>query len=240
VKTALGAVPLVSVIVPTRPGMPGLAGTLDAVLGQTHAALQVLVLNPGAATPAGRMRDDARLVMVGAGAAPTVPEVLARIRGELVAVVDADDVWHAEKLERQIVHLRERPAVDVSLGYGQLFWTDMLADGSVPPAPRPMGAPALSQVLAAALVRAAAFARVGFFPTEPGRVADTEWFAHAYGCGLAVESLDELLLYRRLHRGNVARRLGADLPAALPDVMKALLNRRRGHPVPPARSGRPT
>jgi glycosyltransferase involved in cell wall biosynthesis len=241
VTTATGAAhetPLVSVIVPARAGSPGLAETLASILGQTLVTLQVLVVTDvdDAAARARWGPEDGRLTMVDG---PAAADVLAGIRGEYVAVVDADDVWHAEKLERQVAHLRERPAVDVSLAYAQLFWVDTLADGSAPPTPRPMGAPTVGRHLAAALVRARAFQRVGFFPAEPGRVGDAEWFVHARACELGVERLDELLLYRRLHRGNVARRLGEDLPAALPDVVKRLLGRRRGHPVLLPGAGRP-
>jgi glycosyltransferase involved in cell wall biosynthesis len=48
-------------------------------------------------------------------------------RGEFIAFLDQDDLWHPEKLSRQMARLRARPELAVCWSHAQLFWVDDLA-----------------------------------------------------------------------------------------------------------------
>ena len=102
--------PLVSVIVPAYNAEATLAATLSSVRAQTYTNLEILVIDDGSsdATHALAQRyaeDDRRitvLVQENAGVAAARNLGIRASCGEYLAFVDADDLWHPEKIEAQL------------------------------------------------------------------------------------------------------------------------------------------
>lgn len=102
--------PLVSVIVPAYNAEATLAETLSSVLAQTHRRLEILVVDDGsrdgtAAVAEAVRRAEPRLELIrqaNAGVAAARNAGLARARGDYVAWLDADDLWHPAKVEKQL------------------------------------------------------------------------------------------------------------------------------------------
>src|ERR687893_681850 len=98
--------PLVSCIVPVFNGERYLQAALDSIFAQTYRSLEVLVVDDGStdntAAIVGSYGDRVRYLQQD-NHGPSA----ARNRGieaatcEFIAFLDADDLWHAEKLERQ-------------------------------------------------------------------------------------------------------------------------------------------
>ena len=101
---------LVSVIMPVRDGERFVGATIASVLAQTHRALELIAVDDGSSdgTPAilaaAVARDPRVRILRGehAGVAAARNRAIADARGELIAPVDADDLWHPTKLERQV------------------------------------------------------------------------------------------------------------------------------------------
>lgn len=99
--------PTVSVVIPCYNASPFLRETLDSVLAQTYPAAEVLVIDDGST-------DDSAAIAESYGPPVRVirqenqGESVARNRGideaagDWVAFLDADDLWHREKLAQQI------------------------------------------------------------------------------------------------------------------------------------------
>lgn len=141
---------LVSVIVPAY-DVEGFVGrTLTSVLEQTHRHLEVIVVDDGSTDgTAGIVGDfarrDARVRLLrgpnrGVSAARNL--AIARSRGRWIAPIDADDVWHRDKLTRQLDVMRASgPEVGVvycwSAGIDEddrvilPTWNDATASGDV-------------------------------------------------------------------------------------------------------------
>lgn len=108
---------LVSVVIPAYDAVSTLRATLSSVLAQTHRALEVLVVDDGsrdatAAVAAAAAERDPRvrvLRQANAGVAVARNAGLAQARGEWVATVDADDLWHPEKIARQLAAAARAP-----------------------------------------------------------------------------------------------------------------------------------
>src|SRR5512143_290483 len=112
--------PLVSVVIPWYNAARFSEGTLRSVLAQTHRELEVIVVDDASTD------DSAALVERVAGSDPRVKllrrtrnagtpgaprnEGVAAARGEWIAFLDADDLWHPRKLELQLRALREHGA----------------------------------------------------------------------------------------------------------------------------------
>ncbi|MGA8586418.1 MAG: glycosyltransferase family A protein, partial [Roseiarcus sp.] len=115
--------PLVSVLIPAYNAASTLAETLASVCGQTHRNLDIIVVDDGSADDtfalASRLSlDDPRIRLLrqdNAGVAAARNLALRHAAGPLVAAVDADDLWHATKIERQVRRLRE--AADAAVVY---------------------------------------------------------------------------------------------------------------------------
>src|SRR3954470_1810603 len=108
------AVKTVSVIIPTYNYARYLPQAIDSALGQTHAPLEVIVVDDGSTDDTPRVLEAyaSRIRVIrqanqGAGAARNAG--IAAARGEYVAFLDSDDLWRRDKLELQLARFREEP-----------------------------------------------------------------------------------------------------------------------------------
>lgn len=125
--------PLVTCIVPVFNGESYLSETLDSLLAQSYHPIEIIVVDDGSTdgTPAivRRYGQQIRyLRQANAGAATARNLGLTAARGEFVAFLDADDLWHREKLDRQMVRFQARPELDYCLAHVQNFWIPELAE----------------------------------------------------------------------------------------------------------------
>lgn len=103
--------PLVSVIVPAYNAEAFIAKTLAAVLAQSHRHLEVWVVDDGSSdrTPnivKAMAQADPRLNLLqqpNAGVAIARNAGLKRAKGEFVAPIDADDLWHCDTLKKMLL-----------------------------------------------------------------------------------------------------------------------------------------
>jgi glycosyltransferase involved in cell wall biosynthesis len=113
--------PLVSVVVPAFNAERFLARTLQSARAQTWRALEIIVVDDGSSdgTPEivrAQAAVDPRLRLVrqeNAGVAAARNRGIAVSGGAFVAPLDADDLWHPEKIERQLRRFQERPQAAV-------------------------------------------------------------------------------------------------------------------------------
>jgi glycosyltransferase involved in cell wall biosynthesis len=106
----MGSDGFISVIVPARNAERYIKRTLESVLNQTHQDFEIVVVdNASTDTTAAIVTElaqrDPRIRLVRAqniGVSAARNLAIKEARGELIAPVDADDVWHPEKLARQL------------------------------------------------------------------------------------------------------------------------------------------
>ncbi len=101
---------LISVIIPAHNAERFVRRTLDSVLNQTHRALDIVVVDDGstdntAAVVQEIAHRDPRVRLfcsrnLGVSAARNF--AIEQARAQLIAPLDADDIWHPNKLERQL------------------------------------------------------------------------------------------------------------------------------------------
>jgi glycosyltransferase involved in cell wall biosynthesis len=108
--------PLVSVVVPAHNAASYLVDTVESALAQTYAPLEVVVVNDGSsddtASVAASLGDRITyLEQANAGPAAARNTALRVARGELVAFLDADDLWAPTRVERCVEILQARPEV---------------------------------------------------------------------------------------------------------------------------------
>ncbi len=105
---------LVTVIIPAYNAARTLDETLHSVRGQTYSHLEVLIIDDGstdgtAAIALHHAAADGRIRLIrqaNAGVAVARNSGLEQAKGEWIAPVDADDLWHPEKIERQMATMQ--------------------------------------------------------------------------------------------------------------------------------------
>jgi len=225
--------PLISCIVPVFNGEPYVREALDSIWAQTYRLLEIIVADDGstdgtAAVVTGYDQPVHYLAQPNAGPAAARNLGLRAARGEFVAFLDADDLWHPEKWGRQMARFQARPDLDLSVTHVQNFWVPELVEE----AERYRDHPRLTQpipgyVTGTLLARRTLFDLVGLFNTAFQHGDDTDWFLRAAEHRATRELLPDVFLYHRLHRDNLSRRLASASRDEYIRVVKASLNRRR-------------
>jgi Glycosyl transferase family 2 len=169
---------LVSVVVPAFNAAATLDETLRSVRGQTHRALEIIVVDDGS-TDATRMlaerhaAADARVQVLhqaNAGVAAARNAGWRHARSELIAFLDADDLWAPTKIERQLDAI-QRAGPELGLAYCWFARIDMSSRIVALPQGSPWQGDVMPSILrsnfigngSAALVRRAVLEAVGGF-----------------------------------------------------------------------------
>lgn len=200
---------------------------IASVLAQTRPPDQVVVNDDGST-------DGTRDVLAGFGAAITVlasphqgtsagrNRALEVADGDVLAFLDADDLWLPAKLEHQLAALAGDAELDAVFSA-----TDEFIDARGAPRTRPPRAGAVGPLPSALAIRRHAAARVGpFRPDVP--VGDwIDWWSRAMQSGVRWRHDPQVLVRRRLHADNNSVRHAGENAVYL-DIVRQRLAERRG------------
>ena len=230
--------PLVSCIVPVFNGERYLPEALDSILDQTYRAREIVIADDGSTDGTAeilrRYGDRVRVYRQPNSGAPAARNLgLSHARGELIAFLDADDLWHREKLARQVASFAADPALDLSVTHIGSFWIDELRAEAERFAQHPLSQPQPGYVTTTMLARRTLFERIGGFNTALTVGDPMEWFIRAAEAGARMEMLPDTMTFRRMHQNNLSwqsggeRRMTGAMQSALVRVIKESLDRRR-------------
>lgn len=123
--------PLVSVIMPAWNAERFIGETIESVQAQTYTAWELLITDDGSTDATaevirGYARRDPRIRLFrfprNTGLAARARNYsLSRAAGEYLAFLDADDLWHPEKLAKQVAHLEANPEADAVCTWYTVF-----------------------------------------------------------------------------------------------------------------------
>jgi glycosyltransferase involved in cell wall biosynthesis len=198
--------PLVSVVIAVRNGARFIGQAIESVLGQTYDRVEIVVVD-GAST-------DASVPIVSGyahvrciqqagrtGFAGAWNEGIAIAGGELIAILDSDDLWDPPKLERQVEVLRRRPEVDYAITRVRFVCEPGVVASSRFDR-KLLESWHVANMPSALLIRREAFDTVGPFRTDMTVANDIDWFARAKDVPLTGAIVPEVLLYKRVHDVN--------------------------------------
>lgn len=223
--------PTISVIIPVYNSECYLAAAIESVLRQSTPATEILVIDDGSSD--GSIAITQRYAPLvhcyqqphgGPGAARNLGVSVAQ--SELLAFLDADDLWLPDKLEHQLAHLQRHPEVDMVFGQVEQFVSPELAPDQQPAAP---AQPIMAGLhVGAMLIRRHSFARVGAFATTWTIGEFIDWYGRAQTVGLQAAILPMVVMRRRLHQTNLTRRT-QDRRSDYLQILKMRLDEKRGH-----------
>ncbi len=218
----------ISVIIPSFNCARYLGEAIASVLDQGIALRDVIVIDDGSTDDTATVANGFAAVRYrhqpnqGIGAARNHGVSLAQ--GDLIAFLDADDMWTAGKLRAQLDVLHRMPEVDLVFGHVEVF---VDRPDAATPAPVESGDARPGYTAGTMLIRRAAFDRVGPFATDCRLGEFIDWYLRATDAGLKSHLLPQILLRRRVHTTNTGIR-ERDQRTDYARVLKASLDRRRG------------
>ena len=196
---------MITAIIPVFNGSEFIAGALRSVLGQTLPPDEIIVVDDGStdgsADVAAEFGPPVRVLCQShQGGSAALNAGISEARGDLIAFLDADDLWAEEKLAQQSAALAANDLLDAVFGLVVQF-IDLDYQVSHPK-DITQGSQSFEGIhKSALLIRRASFDRVG--PFDITMAADlVEWFSRALGVGLRTAVLEQVVAYRRIHRSN--------------------------------------
>jgi glycosyltransferase involved in cell wall biosynthesis len=205
--------PPVSVIIPAYNASAYLGEALDSVARQLHAPIEVIVVDDGSEDAPERIVAAAvlpvrliRQTNQGPGAARNAG--LAVSTADLIAFLDADDLWADGALAGLVRHALAHPAADMVQGWLRRFVVEQPIDAAAPT--RRVDRPQLSPNVSSILFRRRVFGRIGRFDSNFRPHEDVDLLFRAFGAGLCRETIDALVLHYRCGHGSVTERLPPD------------------------------
>jgi hypothetical protein len=197
----------VAVIIPARPEEPFLAEAVASVLAEPELSHLVIATHERHCPTAqwvGRQLDTrvGLVISNGPSAGENLDAGVAHTDAPWLGFLDADDTWPAGRLRAGLAAARRSPGAELVLGQQRAMTADGELLEAIAPAP----------LLGAALITRAAADRIG--PFGDTMVAQMRWLLRARELAIPTVALDEVVLHRRGHAGNLSRVKSAELHRA--------------------------
>jgi len=196
------------VVIPVRNGVRYLSEAIKSVLLQAQADLEVIVVDNGSSDGSGALAESfgapVRLISETRPGAAHARNAGVRVAGgEYLAFLDADDVWKAGKLERQLAELESRRDLDMVFTFGENFLSPELTKAECQEVSY-LARRGPFIIPSTMLARRQSFVRVGELPDlrEGEFIA---WYGLALSMGLRSEVIPEVFFNRRVHLSNSTR-----------------------------------
>ena len=119
---------LVSIITPCYNGAKYISETIDSVITQTYSKWEMIIVDDGSVDNSAEIvrkytENDSRLHLVqqkNAGSAAARNNGIRRCDGQYIALLDADDLWKPDFLEKQIKFMKKKNAICVFCSYERI------------------------------------------------------------------------------------------------------------------------
>jgi glycosyltransferase involved in cell wall biosynthesis len=204
----------ISCITPVYNGERFLSETVASVWAQSYPLSEVIIVDDGStdgtralaeeliATYGPRLR---YLWKQNGGAASARNVGIQAATGEFVTFIDADDLWHPERLALQVARFEARPELGFSVAHIQNFWMDEVRDEEERTQDQARAQPMAGYVATSLMARRLLFEQVGLFNDSLRHADSADWFLRAQEEKVIGELLPDVLIYRRMHRDNNSR-----------------------------------
>jgi glycosyltransferase involved in cell wall biosynthesis len=228
----------VSVIIPAYNQANFLGDAIQSVLNQTYKDFELIIVNdasPDNTSQIVKQFNDPRIIYLVHEKNKMLPATrntgIRASSGEIIALLDADDIYHPEKLEKHVNYLDANPAVGVT--YNPRFVLNH-SSNTIRDLVRPPWRVNLEDLVLGfpfapsdMVVRRDWLFQVGLFDetfTSFSEDLDINCQLALAGCEFA--SVDKALNYRRYHSGRVMRNIANRLNAALTSLNKTFFDPR--------------
>ena len=197
----------VSVLIPCYNAGAYLRQTLESVLAQTFQAFEIVLVDDGSTDDSAAIAKEfprVRYVQkTHSGISATRNRAVQEARGEFVAFLDADDLWHPEKLQKQVAYLDANPHCQMVHCHAKNFFDG--DEGQMSLRQKQLMGANLENYMASSCIRRSVFEKHGNFREDLAVGEDTHWIARLRAAGVDMgHCIREDLYFRRIHWSNIS------------------------------------
>jgi glycosyltransferase involved in cell wall biosynthesis len=198
--------PEVSVVIPVHNGDRYLAASIQSVLDQDHAGLEVLVIDNGSTDATAEVARAFPAVryfhLADKGLSKALNYGLEQCRGAFLSFLDADDLWPPNRLAVQLEAFARNHSVEMVLGHVEQFISPELEESArARLSIRDKRLPGRHR--GAMLIRKESFWRVGPFEPSMDFAEFIDWYMRAADHNLRELMLPDVVTLRRIHGANL-------------------------------------
>ncbi|CAK6688454.1 Undecaprenyl-phosphate 4-deoxy-4-formamido-L-arabinose transferase [Synechococcus sp. CBW1107] len=220
--TPLPKAPLISVVIPVHNGATLLRDTLQSVQQQSLSDWELIVLDDGssddsAAIATAMASEDPRIRLLrqaNAGVSIARNRGVAASRAPLIAFLDADDLWHPDKLRCHVERHQSDAGLGVSFARVEFLSPEGQPTGKIASHPSAPLTPAdflcenPTTTTSNWVLRREVFEAVGGFVEDMSYSEDLEWLLRVACNGRwRIEPIDRVLTYYRTSAGGLSASL---------------------------------
>lgn len=218
----------VSVIVPVYNGEAFIADAISSILRQNYVPMEIIVVDDGStdktAAIVKNFPEITYIYQKNSGAPAARNRGLQIAKGNMIAFLDADDLWSDDKINLQLSLFRKEPSTEIVVGYTQRMQLIKTMNGKH--YFRNYSDPVLGMDFIAALVRRSVFDKVGPIDETFLHCDDWDWFMRAKELGITMLVHREVVRYYRRHDNNITNEMTSENYYAV-RMLKRSLDRRR-------------
>lgn len=220
----------ISVVIPVFNGERFLAEAIQSALNQTLPPAEIIVVDDGSThgslTVARSFPGATVLELSHGGVSAARNAGVARASGDYLAFLDADDVWAAQKLERQLELSCSEPDAGIVMARQAYRF-----EGPIPPWFRGPtdGGSERGYMPSAWFMPRTTWDRVGLFDETMTHSEDTDWLARATDLGMPTATVEQVLVTHRIHDQNASGK-PAEVREGVLVALRASLRRKHGGP----------
>ena len=224
----------ISVIIPAYNAAETLAETLDSVAHQTRQPDEIILVDDGSndKTVAIAMVHSLAPKIISTsnqGAAAALNLGISAATGDVLAFLDADDLWLEVKTENQSELLRVEPDTGMVLSNMESFLCpSMTADVAARLAFQ--GGTQPGYLISTLMARRDVFTRYGVFDAALRTGYFIDWFSRMQAEGIKLRILPQIFLKRRVRQGTLSQRHsvnGDSLSADFVEIARRSIARKR-------------
>lgn len=221
----------ISVIIGAYNAEDTIGETLASVLAQTLPPDEIIVIDDGSTDHTAKVATAASssiqvVSQPNRGTAAALNAGVGMAKGDLLAFIDADDLWDSGKLALQARVLADQPQTDAVAGHMSTFLCPTNDEETnkryrIPDAPEPC------LLLGAMLLRRHCFSGPKPFPENLAAGYHIDWYDRARAEGRVFGMLPDIVLHRRIRPGSLGHR-SEKRDVAMVEMARRAIERRRG------------
>jgi glycosyltransferase involved in cell wall biosynthesis len=220
---------LVSVIIPAYNCERFIGEAVASVRRQQYEPLEIIIVDDGSTDGTSScvksLGEDIRYVyQSNRGPAAARNRGITMAGGEVIAFLDADDYWPANKLKIQLARMNRNPEIEVVLG--RIRFTGILTEADRKIRFEGPDNTMININLGSGVFRRSVFDKVGLFDESLRHYEDHDWFLRAREKGVSIIILKDITLYYRRNENGLSRRKTKNDPSMI-WILKKSLDRRR-------------
>ena len=221
--------PFVSIIIPAYNCERFIGEAVESVRRQEYEPSEIIIIDDGS-TDGTRsciksLGEDIRYVyQINRGPAAARNRSIAMAGGDVIAFLDADDYWPANKLKIQMERMNRNPKIEVVLG--RIKCTGLLTEADRKIRFETADNTMISICLGSGIFRKSVFDKVGLFDESLRHYEDHDWFLRAREKKVSMIILKDISLYNRRNEYSMSRRRTRNDPSMI-KILKKSLDRRR-------------